>query len=272
MPFKSHVVAVGSNRVKLLPESGQIVIPGTHEAIVSRETFYKAHTVIKGAQKKKAPSPGSLLSPYVVCGCCGNKLHKGRATNRTFRCATARYAPDAPCANVSIQEGTLKNVLLHAIRNECAIVDAKILTAKSAQKGIESERLAIERELQTERKRLEKAQSAAVHHYESYVNGQLDKEGYLQAKNEEKQKEESAKLQISLLLERQNQLVEERESADALAKESAALSGCGNIETLTAPLLKELLKSVTVHPEGAINISWLFKDNLAWDDAKWRVS
>ena len=272
VPFKSHVVAVGSNRVKLLPESERIVIPDTHEAIVSRETFYKAHTVIKGAQKKKAPSPGSLLSPYVVCGCCGNKLHKGRASNRTFRCATARYAPDAPCADVSVREETLKNVLLHAIRNECAIADAKILAAKTAQKGIESERIAIERELQTERKQLEKAQSAAVHHYESYVNGQLDKEGYLQAKNEEKQKEESAKLQISLLLERQNRLVEERESADAMAKESAALSGCGNIETLTAPLLKELLKSVTVYPEGAINISWLFKDNLDWDDAKWRVS
>ena len=35
MPFKSHVCRVGSDRVKLLPEEEQTVIPDTHEAIIN---------------------------------------------------------------------------------------------------------------------------------------------------------------------------------------------------------------------------------------------
>lgn len=47
VPFKSHVVKIGSDRVKHLPEAEQIVIPQTHEAIISREMFYQARTVNK---------------------------------------------------------------------------------------------------------------------------------------------------------------------------------------------------------------------------------
>lgn len=53
VPFKSHVVKVGSNRVKMIPEEEQIVIPNTHEAIISREMFYQARLVIKSNKKTK---------------------------------------------------------------------------------------------------------------------------------------------------------------------------------------------------------------------------
>lgn len=54
VPFKSHVVRVGSDQVKLLPEDEQLVIPDTHEAIISREIFFQSRKVIKSNVKSKS--------------------------------------------------------------------------------------------------------------------------------------------------------------------------------------------------------------------------
>ena len=44
VPFKSHVIKVGSNRVKQIPTELQTVIPNTHEPIITRDLFYLAQT------------------------------------------------------------------------------------------------------------------------------------------------------------------------------------------------------------------------------------
>lgn len=43
--YKSHVVKVGSDRVKQIPEKERVVIKDTHEALVSRELYTKERAV-----------------------------------------------------------------------------------------------------------------------------------------------------------------------------------------------------------------------------------
>ena len=57
VPFKSHVVRVGSDQVKLLPEDEQLVIPDTHEAIISREIFFQSRKVIKSNENRNHKVP-----------------------------------------------------------------------------------------------------------------------------------------------------------------------------------------------------------------------
>lgn len=123
VPFKSHVVAVGSKRTKAITEEEQLVLPDTHEAIVSRELYYQARAVVKSHVKSKSQG-GSLLSTYLVCGCCGNKLQKGRKTNRAFRYATSHYAPDAPCKEVHIVEEYLAALIAEKNSRETMIQGA----------------------------------------------------------------------------------------------------------------------------------------------------
>lgn len=51
--YKSHVVKVGSNQVKLIPEDERLVIKNTHEALVSRGDYQKAKEVVKSNVKSK---------------------------------------------------------------------------------------------------------------------------------------------------------------------------------------------------------------------------
>lgn len=262
IPFKSHVTGVGSSRVKLLSEEDQIVIPDTHKAIVSREVFSKAQTVIKGHTKKNPPTSGSLLSAYVICGCCGKKLQKGRAGNRIFKCVTSRYAPNAPCGGVSIQEKALSDILLHAIKRECAIADEKLPAVRAAAKSSEAERIALQKEITEERRNLEKSKAAALRLYEEFVSGRLNKESYQSARIKEKEREAMSSLQINLLSQKLTAL--DRKSRAAAAKENmAAMTEYREIEELSPALLQHLLKSVEVYPGGAITISWKFRDGMA---------
>ncbi len=50
--FKSHVMRVGSKRVRVIPEELRQVIPETHDAIISRSDYYLAHKVIKAWVEK----------------------------------------------------------------------------------------------------------------------------------------------------------------------------------------------------------------------------
>ena len=78
MPFKSHVVRVGSDHVKQVPPELQQVIPNTHEAIISREQYDRALTVIKSVKRAEVQRSDNPFTSLRICGCCGNRLSKGK--------------------------------------------------------------------------------------------------------------------------------------------------------------------------------------------------
>lgn len=146
VPFKSHVVRVGSDRVKQIPEELQQVILNTHEAIISRELFYQDRTVIKSKKKSKAsphPNPFRFL---LVCGCCGNRLSNSKPQNKNWICVTHRYNPGSDCEKVRFREDKLTEIVLRAINVRFKMLDAKIKKIKEVSHSAKSR----EQILQTE--------------------------------------------------------------------------------------------------------------------------
>lgn len=264
VPFKSHVLRVGSNQVKQVPTDEQMILPDTHEAIVSREMFYQANSVVKS--NKKSPSKGgTLLSTVLVCGCCGNKLHRGR--NLIFRCATARYVPDSPCGEIVVREKETAQVLLHAIQSQCAIADARVRLIGQLQKNASSREKALRRDLREEEKRVESCQSALLLAYESYVGGELTKEQFLFEKNRLREQEEAGKLQVALLEKELAELSEEVSAQDSGLQTSENWVRFTNFSELTPELVRQLVRRIVVYPGGAIHIEWNFKDEIISETA-----
>lgn len=261
VPFKSHVVRIGSKRVKQLPETEQLVLPDTHEAIVSREMYYQSRKVIKTNVKSKPTRQSSVLSTYLVYGCCGNKLQKGRPTN--FRCANARYLPDSGCADIAISEDRISEVLLRAIINQCKVADAKLQAIRAAKKGAASEQETLRKEMQKQQQIIDTCKSETMRAYESYVSGTLSKEAFMEKKTAGKAAEEDAKIQVKLLTGQLEKMASNTEAAEIVLKEATPLSKYTRIESLSPELLRELVKEITVYPGGAINIAWNFQDFIA---------
>lgn len=266
VPFKSHVVRIGGKRVKCIPEAEQLVLPDTHEAIVSREMYYQSRKVVKSNVKSKPKQSASMLSTYLVCGCCGNKLQKGRASNKNYKCANARYMPDSECAEITVNEDRISEVLLRAIRNQCKVADAKIQTVKAAKKDAASEQETLRRELQKQRQFIETCRSDMMRAYEDYVGGALTMEAFMQNKAAHRAAEDNAKLQVNLLTRQMAEMSADSAAAETMLKAAAPLAKYTQLETLSPELLRELVKEITVYPGGAIHIAWNFKDFISGNE------
>lgn len=266
VPFKSYVVSVGSNRVKQIPEEEQLILPDTHEAIVSRETYYQSRKVVKSNVKSKSKGPSSVFSTYLVCGCCGNKLQKGGHSNQTFRCATARYVPQGECAEVLIQESQLSRVLLRAIQSQCTIADAKLQKAKAVWKENLTEQAVLEQELRQQQHKLEKSRADAMRYYEGYVIGELSKEQFLEQKLYCRKNEEDANMQIVILGKRLEEIYAKAASAETAIQKGKPLGKYLQVDKLSPELMKELVQRIIIYPGGAIHIDWNFSDVLQLQD------
>ncbi|MBQ8167632.1 MAG: recombinase family protein [Lachnospiraceae bacterium] len=258
VPFKSHVVRVGSNRVKMIPEEEQIVIPDTHEGIISREMFYQARLVIKTNKKGKKNTNKNPLSGYLVCGCCGHKLTKGRTTNKNWLCATQRYTEEMGCKSIRLNEEMMRSKLLSAIQLQCKIADASIDEARKGQNKEFAVLESLRWDLKKAERNLDESRNALLGLMDEYYDGKCTKEEFLEKKLLIKDNEDKCKAKVEDL-KGQVATVKKRIS-DQLADESDAgrVVKHKDIETLDAGIMRELVKQIVVYPDNAVHIDWNF--------------
>lgn len=262
--FKSHVKQVGSNTVNIIPEELRQVIPDTHEAIISRSTFYLARNTIKKTAPK-SPSSGrcSPLASYLVCGCCGNRMSKGKQKNKTWLCSSARYTKDTGCGSVRMDDQLLHDVLLRAIRKQCEVLDARVKQINASKNKLVDEQTFLQQEMRRCRRIVDQIQKEKMGLYEKYTDGALTKEEFASRKTKLTAQQEDADVQISLLQSRLEELVAadmDTERELRTIEEHAKHTG---ISEITPELMKQLVKEIVVISENNIRIVWNFNDEIA---------
>lgn len=263
VPFKSHVVRIGSDRVKQIPEELRIVIPNTHEAIISRELYYQARTVIKSTKKSKSTAAPNPFKSLLVCGCCGNRLAKGKAKNKNWLCTTHRYHPELDCKNVRFNEAKLTAIVLNAIRTQCQITDAKVKRIRKESHLSKSSGQILQAECKTLRIKIERLSTEKMQRYEAYVLGQISKQEFIRIKQDIVSQEEQAKLELGIAEQKLNELNAKMSRDAAQEKEGQQILQYQDITELTPELMRELIKRITIHPDGSIKIQWNFHDEIS---------
>lgn len=262
VPFRSRVIRTGSDKVKHIPAELQQIIPDTHEAIVTREMFYLAQTTVKSTKKSKPAAEKNPLTSLLVCGCCGNHLSKGKTTNKTWLCTSARYQTDSPCTAVRFGDREMKEILLRAIAAQCNVAYERSKEIAKINRVAESEESALRREHRRLQKAIEDNHASVMALYEEYVGGSISKEVFLCKKEEVTKKEAKLSEQLRRVeqqIEMSQEKVTERKSE---AEVSSGLARYRNITALTPELTKELVRQITVFSDGAIRIDWRFNDEL----------
>ncbi len=263
VPFKSHVVRVGSNRVKPIPEELQTVIPNTHEAIISRELYYQAHTVIKSNKKTRQTGGGYLFTSILECACCGNKLTRGKKTNKYWLCSSRRYTDSTKCKLIRVADSTLENIVLKAITTQCRLLDEKIAVIKAERHKAKSSIDICKNEIKKLRSKIKRLEDEKIRLYEDYADGNISMEEYKALKESTKDELNSFMLKLAVSENQLNDLNAKMSVGAKDIEESRQLSSYSEIEKLTPALVKELIKRIVVSPEGSIKIEWNFKDEIA---------
>ena len=265
IPFKSHVVRVGSDRTKAIPEDQQIVIPNTHEAIVSRELFFQA----RQAQKKYAPRTTDpnrqpyLFTSLLVCGCCGNRLVRGKAQNKDWRCTTHRYDPAADCKDVRFNDERLSGVMLRAIQTQSKLLDAKVKRLRANSRYAKTTEDVLQAECKSLRRELDQIYAKKMDAYEQYVAGIISKEDFLAVKASYAAREEAVTGQLNFAEGKLAKLAEQLKLDAHHIASTQPLIDYQDIEVLDIDLLRELVEKIVIYPDSKMKIIWNFSDEVS---------
>ena len=264
--FKSHVKRVGCNAVNVIPEKEREVVLNTHQAIVSREEYWKARNVIKPVgERTRGKESGSVLTGILVCGSCGTNLLKGKKKNKDFLCANRRYIPGSDCEQIRVREQTVLDVIKNAVNVQLLFLEKQEEEMKQLRKKRKKESLIIQKQIEKLEKQRKNLVDRGVFLYENYIEGKSTKEQYLAEKEDNQELKEKYEEQLQDLKKQlEEQEIKEEQDKEKQRKDSMILQ-FHNQEEITKEMLQALVEKITVYPDGEIEILWKFRDELNQD-------
>ena len=254
---------LGTKRSIAQERKDWIVVDGMHEAIVSKEEFEAAQSVIRGGLKNpKRVSRDYPLKGLVRCGNCKRVMarRKLKATGEMFyTCPYAANQPDSECAAVARHmEAKLEQIAYEAITQVLSFSEKQAAQDKHAaakKMNVVSGYMSQLRELQKQEQQLK---SDKLHCYERYVAGSLSRTEYMRQKSETDEKLAGITEAIKQHRDQLSSLEQIWPSADKQV-EIQSLQFAKS-ERLTSELARAFIKAIYVHAPDRVEIEWRFKD------------
>ncbi|MCD8107320.1 MAG: recombinase family protein [Oscillospiraceae bacterium] len=239
-------------------------IPNNHPAIVDTETFWKAQEIFRTKKVNPNSSRRYPLKSKVFCGNCGYAMayHDNVHDDCLFYCNQVLQTGN----NVGCSEDRLPEELLNArvftqlkswmmlLETACGNVD------EAEQKRWQGLRFLNDEaeKLQTEFKAL---QSKKLEFYESYSDGQIDKETFADQKEKLSAEIDSIRDELNKLHEKESKLRKTRNQRkpelDALMENVRLFE---NETHLTCTMADVFVEKVIVYDKWCIEITWKCED------------
>ena len=266
--------------VTRLDKADWIITADTHEALVSRELFADVQK-LWGKQGERAkpgrmasrrglecaddstahesadqPADDNIFLRKIFCGHCSHAMWRTKSgkSGHTFKCDTRfRYNKD-DCVPVSINEDTLKPVLLKTLREQAALYGAVNIAAPKSETVKEPSELA--------NVRAELARLGGFHKglYESLVSGDITQSEYADMKR-------SYETQIADLTERERVLTETARERHlnqiAINKASVTLGGVNTAADITAEVVDAMIDRILIFQDKRVEVRFKFTDEIA---------
>lgn len=232
------------------------VFHDVHEPIVDRGTFELVQSRL-GKTKHRKPKPEngekSIFTDLLVCADCGKKLWYHFNTSRGIRffsCSNYKGDYRGTCTQRHyIREDAIYEVVMLELRrlamllkeDEAAFAE---LLARETDRELLAKRKHLETELQQTLLRNDTISQTVQKLYEDNVSGKVSYEWFLQLANRYETERMDLKAKIASIREELSAMGTAQKGRDTFL---AAVRRFMDMETLTAPLLQELIDRIEVH-------------------------
>lgn len=262
---KNTTVSYKIKQCRAVPRDEWIIVEGTHEPIIDKDTFLKAQSLfnknIRVAPEKKEVD---LFSGLVKCADCLRAMNKKTnvhpyGTYKYYRCATTRKMHKGLCTNHTIRIDKLEQAVLVTIQKmiDTAISMDDILQSINKSEKRQKKSNHLQKALQTQLAEKEKYMRMMVELYPDFKSGLISQVEYMTLKADFAKRISDLDATIANL----NKTAEEYEKGiTAENKFISHFKKYGNIDKLTRPLLVELVDRILVHEGGDITIQFKFSD------------
>lgn len=265
---KNTTISYKIKQCRAVPREDWIIVEGTHEAIIDRETFDKANSLFnKNIRSSPEKQRADLFAGMVRCSDCLRVMSKKTnvhpyGTYSYYRCSTRRKIKKNGCTNHTIRIDKLEAAVLVSIQKmiEAAVSMDEILKRINKSELRKSRCEHIEGALKVRTDEREKLKNMILELYPDWKSGVISKEEYIDLKEDLSKKIKA----LDSVIENLEKTA--REYKNGVCEENDFISHFkkfGNIKKLSRPLLLELVEEILVYEGGDIKIRFRFSDAYA---------
>lgn len=244
-----------------IAEKDWYIVENTHEAIVSREAFFKAQML---HQKDMRTAPEALkvhlFSGLIRCADCNKAMTRKSSKQTTYyTCSTYTRKSKALCTKHTVREDLLAYAVLLAIQKQISLIEnlTEMIDEIDRAPVMQKEFNQINHLLQARKQEVEKLITAADYLYMDWRTGEITQEEYrrmkLKCQEQMKQQQEA----IANLNE-EKRMIQAEKNADAPYLQTFLQHK--NIDRLERGILVELIHAIYVHEGGGLTIEFNFTD------------
>lgn len=257
---KNRSPFVGSKHGKRIPKSEWIVVPNTHEAIVSEELFASVQERFSApARIRTEPAEIRPLMGKVKCGVCQHVMRRSNSPSATayYYCESHQYVADSTCTKDRIPEVSLIQTVLSVIHKQIeTMLDMeqffdRVKTQSHNDVTTLTEQI---RQLQAV---LAKLKASKVKAYERYKDGALDRDSYASQKADIGKEIAETDVQIAELETALQSRYQANGQPISIIDRFKQYEG---FTELSKEMADELIDSIYIYGNEAIEIVWNHKD------------
>lgn len=247
--LKTELQGIGGKQVKR-PEKEWIRKEGTHEAIVSYQTYTLAVSMLKEQEAKEQGKNGRNI---YYCGCCGRammNLHYG-----TLCCRNKRFETKSPCKDVAIRKADADMAVLQSIKKEVTLF---LEEDKLRQQEKTDSSVTVAEQIGNISANLEKLRQGWMGLYDRYAGGEISREAFIEQKKEYDLETEKLEAMLSSLRQEE----EQGEKSGDMWQVAEVMSAYRECSELTEGMKENLIDKVFVYEGGRIEVVWKYGDCL----------
>lgn len=262
---KNETVSYKIHISRQVEKSRQITVLNTHEAIISKEDFYRVQELLKrDTRVSLSTNKLSVLSGYIKCADCGRAMQKRvvRQKNKVYEYyVCSSYKKFHSCSKHSIRLDLLEKTVLAFLNKyiRIAVDFDKTIEKMNAQARKSDRAKRLNSELELKKKELSKTQNILLDLYPDYKDGVLGKDQYLALKEQYDRKIELISSEIERIKEEiincDNGICGNNEFLETFRKYRG-------LKELSRDVIVELIENIFIHEDETIEIRLKCKDEF----------
>jgi DNA invertase Pin-like site-specific DNA recombinase len=262
---KHKTVGFGLKKNVSCPKDEWIVVPNTHEPLVSEEDFKKAGLVL--SKKRHDGAPEHIFVSKVKCPSCGHTMIRRLQNNPHFKCGTVQFTDRRACRNHRVLQSELEKIVLASAKAFAALLVEREELRLEALRREEAGKSKIENKIRTEENAVRLLEDSIAKNFTLLVSEKLTREAFVGKKEVVAAAIAQKNAEIGALRGRLRAIAEGKAEAERKLSELRPLPA---LERLDRGIVDLLIEKILVHGEKDIEIVWAagFGDPKITNDAE----
>lgn len=244
---KHERIAVGSSKVRAVATENRIVVPNTHEPIISQKTYDEVQALSK---RKKRNKTGKIsLASLVCCGGCKHRMYmsKPQIKDTSYRCNYKRFTANNDCFQGRIFEQDLVEILKKIIKIELE----KTVDISKAQETVNKIMNKNKKTVLTLQKNVDSVKKRKMAEYIRLTKNEITEDEFVKNRAE-----------IDNRLEELNGKIQSITYREISEEDITTLNLFGKyigVDNIDNDIIRDLVKAIYVYNDKRIEVVWNFE-------------